>query len=125
VVATAREAGVTRRRLSVAPVLLVISGVLFVTEAAVYVRFALSRPALEHHAAASARSGPSDRVVRVGLFVVRETDVQPGGVVRMITAECMFDDCGLAFSSGGAPPVVGEDAYYSLTDNWWLWHRSW
>ncbi len=50
----------------------------------------------------------------VGLFLVRETEALPGGTVRMITTTSGFDECGLAYSSSGQPPVAGEDTYTSL-----------
>ena len=61
----------------------------------------------------------------VGLFVVRETEALPNGVVRMITTSCGFDKCGLAYSANGAPPVIGEDRYRPLGARWWQWEESW
>jgi hypothetical protein len=91
-----------------------------------HARFFASLPFLHRdvqRVAASGRPGPLPRLV--GLFRVREVELLPNGVVRMITASCMFDDCGLAFSRGGPPPVVGEDSYDRITPAWWQWERSW
>jgi hypothetical protein len=70
----------------------------------------------------------ADRSLRpelVGLFVVRETEALPNGVVRMITTTCGFDKCGLTYSANGAPPVIGEDSYRPLGAGWWQWEESW
>lgn len=84
------------------------------------VRFLLSRPSLDRYASARiARNGQ-----RVGLFLARETEVLPDGVVRIITTDCGLDDCGLVFSRG-IPPRIGEDQYERLSGNWWRWWRSW
>ena len=42
-------------------------------------------------------------VVEAGLFWVREAEALPGGVVRPITTQCMFDDCGIAGTTFGQP----------------------
>lgn len=88
-------------------------------------RFRLSRSALESYVQrAQAGDVPSQARV-VGLFRVRETEVLPGGVVRLITTTCMLDDCGVVFSPRRRPPTIGEDSYYPLSDGWWRWWRSW
>lgn len=88
-------------------------------------RFLASRRSLDRYVADTlSGSGSHQKRMHVGLFVARETEVLPNGVVRIITAPCMFDECGIAFSRT-QPPVVGEDRYDHLTDNWWRWWRSW
>jgi hypothetical protein len=95
------------------------SGALF------HLRFLASRRSLDRYVAQTLAVGEAhQKRTNVGLFVVRETDVLPNGVVRIITAPCMFDDCGIAFSRT-KPPVVGEDRYDHLAGNWWRWWRSW
>ena len=90
-------------------------------------RFALSRSALDRYAQQVRERGdsmpPAGQVV--GLFKLREVELLPGGVVRLITTSCMMDDCGLVHSPIGRPPVVGEDAYTRLSGDWWHWFRSW
>jgi hypothetical protein len=92
------------------------------------VRFLLSRPSLTHFARETKPftiKKRSESGVSVGLFRIREAEVLPGGIVRLITTQCMFDDCGVVYSPGGRPPVLGEDTYTALGDNWWQWWRSW
>jgi hypothetical protein len=91
------------------------------------VRFALSRPALDRYASQLRDRGDSTPPAgaRVHLFRVREVELRPNGVVRLITTSCMFDDCGVAYSPAGPPPVIGEDSYRHLSGNWWHWFRSW
>lgn len=91
-------------------------------------RFLFSRPALMHFVRTARPDLLKTRFVpgtRVGLFHVREVEVLPGGSVRLITTDCMFDDCGVVYSAGVAPPIVGEDTYSSLGGDWWHWRRSW
>ena len=93
-----------------------------------WVRFMLSRPALDRFVRDSRPailSGQFRPGVRVGLFRIQEAEVLPGGVVRLITTGCMFDDCGVVYSPSGDPPRVGEDYYSSLGQRWWHWWRSW
>jgi len=90
-------------------------------------RFAVSRPALDRYVTEVRERGdstpPPGRIV--GLFKVREVELRPDGVVRLITTSCMLDDCGMAYSPKGPPPVIGEDSYRHLSGNWWHWFRSW
>ena len=99
------------------------------TGAAFRVRFMASLPWLGPYAAAVSASNASAAPVaaprRVGFFAVREVELLPQGVVRLITTDCMFDHCGLVFSPNGRPPVVGEDNYVRLPSGWWQWLRSW
>lgn len=92
------------------------------------VRFLLSRPALAHFVRTARPDILQSRFVpgtRIGLFHVREAEVLQGGIVRLITTECMFDNCGLVYSPNVVPPRVGEDNYSSLGGDWWHWWRSW
>jgi hypothetical protein len=90
-------------------------------------RFAVSRPSLDRYVREVRERGdstpPPGRIV--GLFKVREVELRPDGVVRLITTSCMLDDCGMANSPKGQPPVIGEDSYRHLSGNWWHWFRSW
>jgi hypothetical protein len=95
------------------------SGALF------HLRFLASRRSLDRYVAQTIATRESHRTpTNVGLFMARETEVLPNGVVRIITTPCMFDDCGIVFSRT-PPPVIGEDHYASLTGSWWRWSRSW
>jgi hypothetical protein len=112
--------------------LLLIGCVLFVAfGGAFFVRFLASRPALDRYARAVAAAAPSipscepDPPVSVGLFEVHETELLPGGVVRLITSADLFDDAGIVYCAEGEPPVIGEDSYTPLGGGWWHWHRSW
>lgn len=100
---------------------IVYTGILFPT------RFAVSRPALERYARQVQERGDSAPPTGgiVGLFRLREVELLPNGVVRLITTSCMLDDCGVAYSPKGPPPVIGEDSYRRLSGNWWHWYRSW
>jgi hypothetical protein len=92
------------------------------------VRFLLSKPALErfvHEEAVAVASGEVQGTPAAGLFRVREAEVLPGGIVRLITTDCMFDDCGVVYSPEGPPPRLGEDYYSRLGSHWWHWWRSW
>jgi hypothetical protein len=95
------------------------SGILF------HVRFLVSRRSLDRYVAETLAGGGShQKRTHVGLFVARETEVMPNGVVRIITTPCMFDDCGIAFSRMPLS-VIGEDRYVPLSGNWWRWWRRW
>ena len=87
-------------------------------------RFLVSKPFLDRYVSRVIAGAPVRKGERVGLFIARETEVLPGGVVRIITTECALDDCGLVFSRG-RPPNLGEDSYDPLGENWWSWWRSW
>jgi hypothetical protein len=115
------------RRLAAAPLLL-LAGLAFVPSgAAFWVRFMMSRSSLNgyvHTAAPTISTGSFVPGVRVGLFRLRDAEVLPQGVVRMITTECgVVDTCGLVYSPTGAPPRVGEDVYDSLGGPWYHWYR--
>jgi hypothetical protein len=89
-------------------------------------RFFISKPFLDRYVREAAAPGWTHGThERVGLFTARETEVLETGLVRIVTTSCMFDHCGLVFSSKGAPPVIGEDRYRRITSNWWRWSRSW
>jgi hypothetical protein len=125
-----REARETRRwrpwalepSVLVACTMLVWSGVGF------RARFLVSRGALARYVQSPlvvAPSFPPTTGPQIGLFRVRESEVLPDGVVRMITTDCMFDHCGLVYSPQKEPPVIGEDIYTALGSGWWQWWRSW
>jgi hypothetical protein len=98
------------------------------TGGAFRLRFALSRPALERYVRSAGEEKVDGRFAtrkRVGLFWLRESEVLPGDVVRMITTPCMFDDCGVVYSPAGEPPRIGEDSYRALGGPWYHWWRSW
>jgi hypothetical protein len=102
----------------------------FVSSGAAFrVRFMLSWPWLNRYvqtAPSTIASGSFKPGARVGLFWLREAEVLPEGVVRLITSEChIVDQCGLVYSPTGAPPVVGEDMYDALGGRWYHWWRSW
>ena len=105
-------------------VILLVLGAVF-SGALFHLRFLASRPALERYAAQTLARGRSHQnAARIGLFIARETEVLPNGVVRIITASCMLDECGVVFSRN-EPPVVDEDFYEPLARGWWKWTRSW
>ena len=115
------------RRLVAAPFVL-LAGLAFVSSgAAFWVRFMMSRSLLNGYVQTAApviASGSFVPGVRVGLFWLRDAEVLPQGVVRMITTDCgVVDTCGLVYSPTGAPPRVGEDVYDSLGGPWYHWYR--
>ena len=115
----------TRRRVFV-PFLLAFGGVLYWSESAIYLRLLASRDALGAYVSSAQRAHlNSKQRVRVGFFTVRETETFSDGTVRLITADCMFDECGLAYVPKGNPLVIGEDSYDHLSGKWWHWSRSW
>ena len=109
------------------PLTIVTCGMIAFTGIGFPARFAMSRPALDRYVQELRARGdstpPAGHVV--GLFRLREVEVLPGGVVRLITTSCMMDNCGIAYSLNGPPPVIGEDSYRHLSGNWWHWFRSW
>ena len=91
---------------------------------AFWLRFEMSRGALEA-ATAQVQAGAKPKTpVRIGFFRVREID-RAGDSVRFIVGESLLDEVGVAYSPSGEPPVVGEDSYTHLTGDWWIWDRSW
>ena len=127
--AITRRAPERRRvRWLVAQPLVLLVCIAFVSSGAAFrVRFILSQSSLSNYvqtASPATTSGSSASGVRVGLFRLREAEVLPQGVVRMITTECgVIDACGLVYSPAGTPPVVGEDVYDSLGGPWYHWYR--
>jgi hypothetical protein len=112
------------------PAALCLTAVLVYTGILYHLRFRLSRPALESYAAeiVAGRKQPHGFATPrrwVGLYRVRETELLPDGVVRIITAPSGFDDAGFTSSPVSSPPVVGEDSYTHITGSWYHWHRSW
>jgi hypothetical protein len=115
------------RRLAAEPLALLACLAFVSSGAAFRVRFMMSRALLNVYvqtAAPEIASGAFVPGVRVGLFWLRDAEVLPQGVVRLITTECaVVDSCGLVYSPTGAPPRVGEDAYESLGAPWYHWYR--
>jgi hypothetical protein len=115
------------RRFVALPLGLLISVAFVSSGAAFRVRFMLSRSLLKDYVQTVSPgitgSSPTPGV-RVGLFRLRNAEVLPQGVVRMITTECgVVDSCGLVYSPAGTPPVLGEDVYDSLGGPWYHWYR--
>lgn len=112
------------------PVFLVLSLLIPVSGLFCLIRFSLCRPALDSYVAEvvagrvqAQKYGDSKRWV--GLFRVRETELLPDGVVRIITASAFQDDAGFTYSPVSPPPIIGEDVYNHMTGAWYHWHRSW
>jgi hypothetical protein len=124
-----RSGRVSWRNWLVEPLLVAVVAGGVLTGAAFRVRFAVSWPFFARYAqaiqAGNVKAGGRHEPKVVGLFIVRETEALPNGVVRMITTSCGFDDCGVAYSRSGKPPRVGEDSYTALGGGWWQWWRSW
>ena len=103
----------------------VLTAGLLVTSAPLLVRFNLSQGEMDQLARASQSDIQLLDVGRVGLYTVRSVETFDGGV-RFLVNECMVDMCGFAYSSEGRPPNLGgEDSYYHLEGNWYLWEESW
>lgn len=115
------------RRLMSEPAVLLLCFAFVWSGAAFRVRFLLSRPAFDNYAQTAPENlrGGFTSGARVGLFWLREAEVLPGGIVRIITTDCMFDHCGVVYSPQGEPPRIGEDTYGSLGGSWYHWWRSW
>ncbi|HXB56280.1 MAG TPA: hypothetical protein VN461_16000 [Vicinamibacteria bacterium] len=116
------------RRVIAQPAALALCFALVWSEAAFRIRFWLSRPALQSYvqrARPSIRHGEFRPGVRVGLFWLREAEALPGGVVRLITTQCMFDDCGVVYSPVAEPPRIGRDIYSALGGPWYHWRQGW
>ena len=124
------EAPVRWRSWLVEPVFVALVAGAVLTGAAFRLRFAVSWPFLAKYAHAvqegRMKTDGEHHPTVVGLFIVPETEALPGGIVRMITTKCGFDDCGGCVSSrGGKPTAIGEDSYTALGGGWWQWWRSW
>jgi hypothetical protein len=114
----------------VEPAALLLCGVLAISGVLFYPRFWLCRASLDAYVAdvVAGRVQPHGNETPrhwVGLFRVSEVELQPGGVVRMITTPVFLDDAGLTYSPVSAPPRIGEDSYRHITGAWYRWHRSW
>lgn len=88
-------------------------------------RFARNEAAFRKRVAVVLAGNKTPPGNRAGTFRVQETDMLPGGVVRMITARDFLDHAGVVYSPAGPPPVVSEDTYTHLWGPWWHWHQSW
>lgn len=108
--------------------LAVIAATAFALEcnAPMLVRYAASRPAMTAFAEAAQRDPDNvkDRR-RVGLWPVDAVQSYPGGVRFIVRGTGFLDQGGFAFSEHGQPPVMGEDAYYHLHGDWYIWHHGW
>jgi len=125
-VARAQRRPIRRTYGIISAIVLLLGAVLYWTEGAIYLRLLPSRPALDAYVLAAQRKQINSRQpISVGAFKVRETETLKDGTVRLITASCMFDDCGLAYAPRGKPPILGEDSYDHLIGKWWHWWRSW
>jgi len=123
IVSVARKQRLRRRWIE--PLVTLVALAAIYSGALFHLRFLASRPFLERYVAQMNAAGASHRkLAHVGLFVARETEVLPNGVVRIITTPCMFDECGVVFSRS-KPLVIGEDRYEHVAGNWWRWWRSW
>jgi hypothetical protein len=124
-----RRGPINARSWLVEPLLVALVAVAVLTGAAFRLRFAVSWPFLARYAqgvqTGRVEAGGRHESRVVGLFLVRETEALPGGVVRMITSDCGFDDCGIAYGGSVKPPRIGEDSYTALGGGWWQWWRSW
>lgn len=112
------------------PAAILLCGVLALSGILCHARFRLCRPALDAYVTdvVAGRVQPHGYGTPkrwVGLFRVIETELQPDGVVRIITAREYLDDAGFTFSPVSPPPRIGEDSYYHITGPWYHWHRSW
>ena len=115
-------------RFLVAPLFVIVCAVAVFTGLAFRVRFAWGRADLEAYVHEVTKTPPAEwdeQEVSVGVFRVLHTQVLPGGIVRLITTTCGFDDCGVVYSPHGPPPVIGEDSYTEIGDGWWRWWQSW
>jgi hypothetical protein len=110
----------------VAPVIVVaVTAGLLVTSAPLLLRFNLSQREMDQLARDADGTSQRLKVDRIGFFPVRRVERFEGGV-RFVVNECMVDMCGFAYSSRGRPPNLGgEDSYYHLEGNWFLWEESW
>jgi hypothetical protein len=132
-----RRGSIPRQRLrralgywGIEPVALLLCGLLAYTGELYHVRFWLSRTSLDAYVAdvVTGRVQPHGHGTPkrwVGLFHIVETELQPGGVVRIITTSAFLDDAGFTYSPVSPPPSSGEDSYHHITDSWYHWYRSW
>lgn len=94
------------------------------------IRFLVSKPFVESYVAEVSSNQPVPSESRpdrwVGLHFIREAEILPGGVIRIITShEGLADDAGYVYSPRSTPPVIGEDVYRHVIGPWYHWHRSW
>ena len=101
-----------------------------VSDGPMYLRFLMSRPALERAASelmAGARDPRRDSVgrERIGLFLVERQEAFPGGARFLVADSGFLDPCGFAYSVLGEPLRRGEDQYLPLLGKWYRWRESW
>ncbi len=106
--------------IAIAVLLLVASGLPFDT------RFHLAEPSMTVDAErVMATPKLAQRVGSIGPWEVEEAEVFDGGMRFTIPDLGWLDSVGFAYSVDGPPPNMGEDAYTSLGDHWWIWEESW
>ncbi|NOT84731.1 MAG: hypothetical protein HOP02_08145 [Methylococcaceae bacterium] len=96
------------------------------------IRFKLSEQALCSYVG-NVRAGKVDLAFefdhpprQIGLYTVTVTDLLPDGTVRFITSSHgIFDKAGFAHSPKHSPPVLGEDSYKQINQQWWYYYQSW
>ena len=112
------------------PVVFVFSLLLLGMNIPFIARFLLSKAALDNYAenVITRHIEPQDfgsPTRRVGLYSVFETELLPGGVMRLITSRDGFNDAGFAFSPDSIPPETSLDSYKRRYGGWWRWARDW
>jgi len=112
------------------PTFLVLSLLIAVSGLLCFIRFSLCRTALDSYVAEVVAGRVQEQQFGapkrwVGLFRIRETELLPDGVVRIITASDFLDDAGFTYSPVSPPPIIGEDVYKHMSGAWYHWHRSW
>jgi hypothetical protein len=94
-----------------------------------FVRFTLSRPALESYAEEVRRLGevPTFELPNepewIGLYSIGYAELVDNGCVRFMVDWSSEGQGGFAYSPEGDPPlvVVSQDSYSHLSGDWWLW----
>jgi hypothetical protein len=112
----------------VAPLLVIALVVLVANRGTFWLRFLISRSALEQFVEARAfddRSRAADILpATVGLFTIRETEMLPTGDVRVVTCFAM-GKCGLLYALDIDPASGPDDYYEHLSGQWWSWYQRW
>jgi hypothetical protein len=113
------------KRWMLAPALLALPIVLVFLDVPFQARWLMSRSAFDRFVRAEGSvARPMDSApIRVGAFSVREVEVRPDGVIRIVT-KWDWGRCGLVFSPNGQPPGGSDDHYKHLDGAWWSWFES-